>query len=153
MKILNKFIASALAIIIGGCASPYPYSYMSNQQAGMQTGAIIGGVTAYEISGGGAAETIGGTVLGAMVGSAIGQSMDRHDQMMAENAITDVPMYQDTTWTNDDTGATYTVTSVNEFKKGNSHCRKAKIIMRARNSVETTTTTMCRREGKWYADR
>jgi surface antigen len=150
-QLLSTTIFGVLSIILAGCASS---PYQTNQKAGIQTGALVGGMAAYEMSNDqrdNTMEVIGGTVIGALVGSAIGQAMDHHDQLLAENAITDVPLYQDTTWTNDDTGAIYTVTSVNEFKKGNSYCRKAKVTLRTSNSVKSTDTTMCRRDGKWSA--
>lgn len=158
---LSIFIASITAV--AGCANPY-LSDTTNPEIDLQpieatrvetSSATITNVSSASVINSDQSEstfeTENGTVLAAIAGSTVGSSMDRHDQMMAQNAITDIPLYQETTWTNDDTGTIYSVVSHKEFINNKANCRIAKINVRSSNGLQSSEITLCRRGGKWYS--
>lgn len=74
MKKTNLLLAAATAAVIGlsGCAGGGP----TNQQIGVGTGAVLGGVAGNALFGG-TAGAVGGAAAGALVGNEVGRRSDR----------------------------------------------------------------------------
>jgi surface antigen len=146
-----KFLLSGvLALSLLGCAEP---GYITHQDVGAVTGGVAGGIiasTAFH-GHGSTAGIIGGTIVGALIGSSIGQYMDRQDQLNAEQALIHTPMGQEATWSNQRSGANYTVRPVNVYQTGKRHCRRALTTITLDNRKSQAYMTVCRTgNGPWY---
>lgn len=89
----------------------------NNQDIGTLTGGALGGALASSVGGGHGktAAIIGGTLLGAFIGGAIGKSMDDVDKMKAQQALETTPTNKATTWKNPDSGNVYTLTPTKTY--------------------------------------
>ena len=99
---------SVLVVSLGGCASDGG----NKRTIGTIGGAVVGGVIGSQI-GGGTGKTIAiiaGSAIGAYLGSEIGGYMDRQDQVKTQQAIATTPTHHTAHWTNQDNGANFKVT-------------------------------------------
>lgn len=119
-KILLVTMLSFTTLSLVGCDT------MKKQDAGVITGGLVGGLLGSQFGGGNGKvfATLGGAVLGAALGGAIGNSMDKTDQLAAQQALNNNPTGQSTTWVNPDTGNQYTVKPVNTYYYRGTPCRE-----------------------------
>jgi surface antigen len=146
-----KFLLSgALALGLAGCAQP---GYITHQDVGTVAGGIAGGALGSAVfhGHGQTAGIIGGTIICALIGSSIGQSMDRQDQLNAQQALINTPMGQEASWTNQKSGANYTVRPVNVYRSGEKHCRRALTTVTIDGRRDQAYMTVCRVDnGPWH---
>lgn len=101
MKKIALAVAITATMLATGCAT--------KQQTGALVGAVVGTAVLGPV-GGTAAAHVGmgaiGLFAGAVIGGAIGKNMDEADHLRAKHAVNS---NTSTTWTNDKSGTTYTV--------------------------------------------
>lgn len=150
----RRFIipAALAAALLTACTTGGP-----KQSVGTVGGAVAGGVIGSQF-GGGTGQLIAtgvGTMLGAFVGSEIGSSLDRADQLYAQQtaqrAFETVPSGQTATWQNPDTGHRGEVTPTRTFQQaGGTPCRDFSQTIYVDGRAETATGTACRNaDGTW----
>jgi surface antigen len=112
--IRKQFVAPLLAVpLLFACESYTPTS----EEFSRATGAILGGVIGHQFGGGHGktVATIGGAALGAFVGSRVGRTMDRNDQLKTAQALESSRDGQATTWRNAGSGQQYSVTPTRTY--------------------------------------
>lgn len=122
----------------------------NNTDIGTISGGIIGGLLGSQF-GGGTGKVVaaaGGAVIGAFLGNKIGASMDKTDQLEAQQALA---AQQPTTWTNKK-GNTYTVTPQKPYVAKNKQvCRQYTTTATIDGKAETIKGTACRAaDGTWH---
>lgn len=104
-------LISISCIILNGCVVP-----ANNQMMGAGLGAGVGGMTCASWGKGyrhNPALILGCSMVGAVVGSSIGRSIDDVDRMKTQQAIMQSPTNQTTSWYNPSNGNQYAVTPTN----------------------------------------
>ncbi|MEO1294025.1 MAG: glycine zipper 2TM domain-containing protein, partial [Pseudomonadota bacterium] len=125
----NQIVIALVAIGLGmsGCAQS---GYGTKQTIGGLTGAALGGLLGAQFgSGTGRLATTGaGVLIGALIGSEIGQSLDETDRLRANDAISrsyDAPIGDTITWNNPNSGNFGAVTPTREgTSSSGSYCRE-----------------------------
>lgn len=146
-KFLTLVVISFCSASLIGCAN------MSNQDAGMLTGGVAGGLLGSTIGGGNGklVAIAAGTLAGAFIGSAVGKNMDENDKMRMNHALEDnaagVPAY----WRNERTGTNYEVIPTkNVTVDGNQYCREYRTIAYIAGKKQQVYGTACRQpDGTW----
>lgn len=132
------------SVIMTGCSTP-----PSKSDIGMISGGVIGGLLGSQFGGGSGkvAAAAAGTLIGAFLGSKIGESMDKTDQLEAQQAMNSS---QPTTWTNKN-GNTYTVKPQPTYVAKNSQiCRKYTTTATIDGKAETINGIACKQpNGTW----
>lgn len=157
-KIIGLAMIAALGL--SGCAQPGEQNTwgMGNKQTiGAVSGAVIGGTLGSRVGGGsGKAWMTGvGTLLGALAGSSIGQSLDRADRMYANHAMSQAysaPLNKTITWNNPQTGHSGSYTPVREGRQAStgSLCRQFKQSVFIDGQAQTAYGTACQQsDGSW----
>lgn len=122
MSKVSKIIAAIVcSTVLAGCAGT------TNQDIGTIGGGVVGGVLGSHIGHGSGrvVGTVAGTLIGAYVGGSIGRSMDDVDRMKMNQALERNRVEQASTWSNPNTGATYTVVPVKTYyRNSNQPCRE-----------------------------
>ncbi len=141
---LVPVLAICSSIIMTGCTTP-----PTKSDVGMVTGGVVGGLVGslFGSGSGQVAAAAGGALLGAFLGSKIGASMDKTDQLEAQQAMNSS---QPTTWTNQK-GTTYTVTPAPTYTaKNNQTCRPYTTTATIDGKAETINGTACKQSnGTW----
>lgn len=105
-------LISISCLLLSSCVVPGA----NNQMVGAGLGAGVGGMTCASWGRGyhrNPALILGCSMVGAMVGSSIGRSIDDVDRMKTQQAIMQSPTNQTTSWYNPNSGNQYAVTPVN----------------------------------------
>ncbi|HSW71478.1 MAG TPA: RT0821/Lpp0805 family surface protein [Gammaproteobacteria bacterium] len=149
---LLAFIALLFSFNLIGCSSN---TQEQNTTLGAITGAVVGGgAGAFVGQGVGTAVAVGvGIVGGALVGGYIGNHMDSSDNTKMNDALNN-PIYKDTTWTNDKTGASYSMRPTSKLMavKGNSSCRQFHVTANIDGKTQGTKGMACKQtDGSWQA--
>lgn len=122
----------------------------NNTDIGTISGGLIGGLIGSQFGGGTGqiAAIAGGAMVGAFLGNKIGASMDKTDQLEAQQALA---AQQPTTWTNQK-GNTYTVTPQKPYvTKTKQVCRQYTTTATIDGKAETIKGTACRAsDGTWH---
>ncbi|HET7401572.1 MAG TPA: RT0821/Lpp0805 family surface protein [Usitatibacter sp.] len=138
---------AAMLATLAACETP-----PNKQQVGAVSGAVLGGVVGSTI-GGGTGRTVAivaGTVAGAVIGGKIGQKMDEADKLKAAQALESTPTGQNTTWTNPDTGAQYTMTPTKTYEASTGPCRDFTVDAKVDGKPEKVQGSACRQQdGTW----
>jgi len=97
---------------------------------------------------------VGGSLLGAMIGSGVGRSLDRADQGHAQRATyraAAAPMGEPITWVNPDTGNRGSVVAVREGQSGaGEYCREFQQTITVGGQTQQGYGTACRApDGQW----
>lgn len=104
------------------------YCTQSNNGAmiGATAGGVIGGVLGNRSAHGHDkwAATAGGSILGVLLGGAIGQTVDSFDRSCAAQAVAYAPVGQPVQWSNQNYGREYQVTPMREYQNGGRYCRE-----------------------------
>jgi len=117
-RLLNVALIALLSVAFVGCAN--------NEQAGTLTGAVAGGLLGSRF-GGGSGQLLmatGGAIAGALIGNAVGKSMDRNDYRQMNTALEDTPTGKSVNWKNPDTNVRYRMTPTKTYFRGTEPCRE-----------------------------
>lgn len=137
-------VALCSTVLITSCESP-----TKNQDLGTISGGLIGGLIGSQFGSGTGqiAATLGGAVVGAYLGNKIGASMDKTDQLEAQQALNSS---QPTTWKSNN-GNTYTVTPHKTYTtKSNQTCRQYTTTATIEGKAETIKGSAClMSDGTW----
>ncbi len=157
MKFKSVIAATALALVVSGCAGQDGYGGYGNKQvAGGLGGAALGGLLGSTIGKGNGrlAATGAGVLIGALVGSEIGRSMDQVDRMKASDAVyqaQSAPVGETIAWNNPDSGNYGSVTPVREGTSGSGqYCREFQQTIVVGGRAEDGYGVACRQpDGSW----
>jgi surface antigen len=141
-KLISVLVLSS-SIVMSGCTTEPKKS-----DVGMISGGVIGGLVGSLFGGGSGkvAAAAGGALLGAFLGSKIGESMDKTDQLEAQQAMNSS---QPTTWTNTK-GTTYKVTPKPTYTQNSKTCRQYTTTATIDGKAETINGTACKNaNGTW----
>src|SRR6185312_9997496 len=105
MKKITTTLTLITTLALAGCSN------VSNQDVGMVTGGVAGGLLGSQFGGGnGKLLAVGaGALAGALIGGAIGKNMDANDQRNVNQALESNSVGQPAYWQNQKTGNSYTV--------------------------------------------
>jgi surface antigen len=147
-----KRIISALIVLF--CSmSLVSCSNMSNQDVGVVTGGVAGGLLGSTVGGGSGRilAIAAGTLAGAFIGSKIGKSMDDTDRMKMNQALNNNAVGQPAYWTNQKSGQAYQVVPVkNVTVDGNQYCREYRTMADIGGKKQQVYGTACRQpDGSW----
>ncbi len=133
----------ALSLTFGAC--------VDKQTGGAVTGAGISAATGHRKAPVLPSSSRRGGVLGALVGSEIGRSMDLEDHTVLTGALEHSPNQQRTQWTNPDRGTAYSVTPLRSFTQaGGARCREFTLLGNVGKGQEELFGTACRQaDGSW----
>jgi surface antigen len=152
MKLTRIATVVLLAFALTACADQYG----PKQTGGTLVGAGLGALAGSQIgSGGGQLAAVAiGTLLGAFVGSEVGKSLDKADQLYAQQAAQqaqDTQLGQTITWNNPDSGHSGTVTAVRDgYNSGGSYCREYQQTVTIGGKTEEAYGTACQQpDGSW----
>jgi surface antigen len=147
-KLFSGVLAVALVVPLGACTEAGP-----KEQVGTGLGAVLGGIGGAQIGRGSGrtAAIIGGTLLGALVGQQIGRSLDRTDEMRAQQVLEYNRTDQPASWHNPDTGAEVTMVPVRTYRSsGGEYCREYSTDIYVEGRREEGRGTACRQpDGTW----
>lgn len=148
-KIVSAFIVILSTFSLIGCQN------MTNQDAGVLTGAVAGGLLGSTIGkGGGQILAIAaGSVAGALIGGSIGKNMDDNDRMRMNSALESSQVGQPTYWTNANSGTAYEVTPTRNITVGhNRYCREYTTVATIAGKKQQIYGKACRQpDGSWKA--
>jgi surface antigen len=148
-------VAAALvaALLLGACSGTGPGP---KQTVGALGGAALGGWGGSQIgSGSGRLWATGaGAVLGALVGSEVGRSLDRADRMhmarTTQSTLEHAPSGRTSRWQNPDTGHRGTVTPTRTYQRAGRYCREYQQTVIIGRQAERAYGTACRQpDGSW----
>ncbi len=151
MKIRSVITVAVLSVALMGCQ-------MNKQTGGGLLGAGLGGWAGSQIGGGRGqlAATAGGALLGLLIGSSIGQSLDRIDQMSAARttqvALERAPVGRTVSWSNpDQRRQTYgSVTPIRTYQHRGRYCREYQQDITVGGKTERGYGRACRQpDGSW----
>ena len=152
MKLISLVMA-VLAVLLSACMKDLG----PKEGLGGVIGAAVGGIAGAQVGDGtGQLVAVGaGVLLGALVGSEIGQSLDKADQLYAAEAykesIETTPTGTTTSWANPDSGnsGTYTPTQTYQIDSGQ-YCREFQQTITVGGKTEDAYGTACRQpDGTW----
>ncbi len=157
MKFKSVIAATALAIMVSGCAGQDGYGGYGNKQlVGGLGGAALGGLLGAQFGSGKGqlAATGAGVLVGALVGSEIGRSMDDVDRIKAANAgyqAHSAPVGETIAWNNPDSGNYGSVTPIREGTgSSGQYCREYQQTIVVGGRVEEGYGVACRQpDGSW----
>ncbi|RDD62548.1 RT0821/Lpp0805 family surface protein [Ferruginivarius sediminum] len=155
MKLKSILAAVIVAAFATACArgdEPGP-----KQTIGTLGGAVLGGLLGSEIgSGSGRLWATGaGAVLGALAGSEVGKSLDRADQLYmsqtTQAALEHTKTGTTSTWNNPDSGHSGTVTPIDTYQRSDGiYCREFQQTVIVAGEEQQAYGTACRQpDGTW----
>ena len=148
-KLISLLFISILCVGIAGCTT--------KQDTGVVTGGAVGALIGSTIGGGSgrAVAIAAGAVTGALIGGAIGRNMDLQDQRELSHALEHSKTNHATSWSNPDTGCSYTVKPTRTYRKSNGHyCREYLTWATINGKRQRMYGTACRQpDGSWKAVR
>jgi surface antigen len=141
---------------------PFLFAACATTQEGQNTktiigglgGAAAGGLLAYGL-GGSTATVIGSTLLGGLIGGAVGDRMDAADKRQAQAATTKAletaPSGTATQWKNPDSGHYGSVTPVRTYQtQSGQYCREYRQTVMIGGEKNEAYGTACRQpDGSW----
>jgi surface antigen len=145
--------AASLLLMLAGCEE----TGVPKQAGGTLVGAGVGGLAGSQLGGGTGklAMTGLGVLIGALMGSDVGKSLDRADQLAMEKTTRDTlesaPPGQVAQWRNPQTGHSGTVTPWRRFQSADgAYCREFQQTIQVGDHVEQAFGTACRQpDGTW----
>ncbi len=146
--------ATIASVGLAGCSSTN--TQQENTGIGAVTGAVAGGLAGSLIGGGTgkAVAVVGGAIAGALIGGYIGHSMDSTDNNQMLAAMNN-PKGQSSTWVNQKTGTTYTVTPTSNMitVNGNPNCRRFYTTAIINGKKQSSSGVACQSNGTWVSVR
>ena len=155
MKFLKGVLVGAAVISLAACLSLEGRG--NKELGGALVGAAAGGLVGSQIGGGtGQMVAVGaGVLLGALLGSEVGRSLDKADEAYAaqsyQNTLEATPTGETTTWVNPDSGnsGSYTPTKTYQVDSGQ-YCREFQQTITVGGQTEDAYGTACREpDGSW----
>ncbi len=146
--ILGSFLA---VIFLSGCNAAGP---IDNRTGGAIVGGIVGGAACANVGGGRGriAAAVACTLAGAFIGGAVGERMDKTDEMEARKAIKTQPTGETYDWYNEETKTRYEVTPTKapkQYDDGRT-CREFSTTAIIGGKSETVYGTACQQaDGSW----
>jgi len=147
----NKRVYPFTMIIIlalAGCSQP-----ATKADVGTVVGGVGGGIIGSQIGGGHGRTVaiIGGTILGAIIGREIGASIDRTDELKAQQALEDNRTGETSTWKNPDENKQVAVTPTKTYQRSDGrYCREYTTEVVVGGKTEIAYGTACRQpDGSW----
>ena len=156
----NAIIAIALTFALSACAprgEQNEWGMGNKETAGGLGGAVLGGLAGSAIGGGSGRlwATGAGVLLGALVGSEVGRSLDESDRMYNErawNRAYSAPLNDSVEWDNPGNGHRGYIVPVREGRISSSGapCREYKQTIIVDNRAQSAYGTACRNsDGTW----
>ena len=147
---IGKQSVAALLIVplLFACESYTP----TREDIGMTTGAVLGGAIGHQFGGGHGktVATIGGAALGAFMGSRVGRTMDRNDQLKTAQALENSRDGQATTWRSGSSGQHYSVMPTRTYGESSDKCRDFTTVTEIEGSQEVVRGFACKQaDGTW----
>ncbi len=152
MKIFKGLAIAVMALSLVACeqgAGP-------KQSMGTVGGAVLGGLAGQAVGGGTGRlwATGAGVLLGALIGSEVGKSLDRADrQYMAQstqNALESGQSGQPVQWQNPDSGHSGTIVPQKAYQDNDTYCREYTQTVNIGGKTEHAYGTACRQpDGSW----
>ncbi len=145
-----------LKILVALVASTFLFACTQNpnRDVGVATGAVIGGVLGNQIGkGSGRRWATGlGMIAGAVIGGNIGARMDQQDRMYSQQALESSADNAPKSWTNPNSGNSYTVTPTNTYETASGPCREYTTEAIIGGKPETVYGKACRQaDGSWQS--
>ena len=149
----KSLVLMAVAVLVSGCGSTG-----GPKQTG---GALLGGIGGAAIGsqfGKGDGQLVGVaavTLLGALIGSEVGASLDKADKMYAnqtaQSALESNPTGQGGSWSNPDSGHSGAVVPTKTFQTNSGqYCREFTQTVQIGNDIQEAYGTACRQpDGTW----
>ena len=128
---------------------------ISPSLGGTVLGALLGAVTGSQASKGTGrtAAIIGGGFLGAVIGRKIGRRMEEADRAKSQQVLETVPSGQTVTWKNPDTGGRYSLTPTRTYQViSGQHCREYTTRVFIEGNEEQVKGTACRTADGWWQE-
>jgi surface antigen len=120
---------------------------------GAVLGGSAGGLLASELVSGGdpTPAIIGGTLMGILLGGAIGRSMDQLDHHCVGQILEHAPPRETVAWINPDSGAAYEVTPIRTYQEADDrYCREYQTAITIDGKPERGYGSACRQpDGSW----
>ncbi len=140
----NLLVLLVCSVLICSCAN--------KAQTGAGGGAAAGAIAGQAI-GKNTEATLIGAAIGALLGYAVGNEMDKADQLQINNAYETVPDGRSSQWVNPNTGNQFSVTPQHTYSNAaQQNCREAKILATIDGRPEKIIQRACRDEyGNWRA--
>ncbi len=151
----RKWIVTAAMIVMmtAGCAES---GYGPKQTVGGLTGAALGGLLGAQFGSGAGqlAATGAGVLIGGLIGSEIGRSMDDVDRMRANEAVNrahSAPIGETITWNNPQSGNSGAVTPLRDgTSTSGQYCREFQQTITVAGETQEGYGTACRQpDGTW----
>lgn len=143
----------AFALMLTACAEQ---QYGEKQSVGGLTGAALGGLLGAQFGSGSGklAATGAGVLIGALIGSEVGRSMDEVDRMKADRAVNrahTAQLGETIAWNNPETGNYGTVTPVRDGTSSSGrYCREFQQTIVVAGKTEQGYGVACREpDGSW----
>jgi surface antigen len=96
------------------------------------------------------AATAGGSILGVLLGGAIGQTVDSFDRSCAAQAVAYAPVGQPVQWRNQNYGREYQVMPMREYRNGGQYCREYQATANIDGRWQQVHGTACMEpDGSW----
>lgn len=148
-KIFTACVVLLCSVSLAGCQN------MSNQDVGVLTGGVAGGLLGSTVGGGNGRilAIAAGTIAGAIIGGSIGKNMDQNDRMRMNRALDNNNVGQPAYWHNANSDAEYEVVPVkNVTIEGHEYCREYRTVANIAGKKQQMYGTACRQpDGTWQA--
>lgn len=156
MKIRSILAVAAIGAVLSGCAGQ---GYGDKQTGGAVIGGVLGGLLGSQIGGGSGklAATAGGAILGLIIGSETGRSLDKADHLYASRSTHTVletnRSGQTSVWTSDKRPGVYVSTTPAAAyldPRSNRYCREYQQEITIGGKTKQAYGTACRQpDGSW----
>lgn len=152
MQFFKVLVVAVSALALGACEGRG-----DKEIGGTLVGAGVGGLIGSQIGGGtGQLVAVGaGVLLGGLLGSEVGKSLDRADQAYAAQTYSETlesaPTGQTSSWVNPDSGNQGSYTPVKTYQTdGGQYCREFQQTITVGGQTESAYGTACRQpDGSW----
>ncbi len=137
-----------LSVFLVACQTP------TKRSSGTVLGGVAGGAACSNVGKGSGrtAAIIGCSLIGAMIGASVGDSLDKADEVHAQDTLENSRDNQANTWHNPNTNNQYTVTPTRTYfdSQRNTHCRDYSTEALIDGQREVISGKACRQaDGRW----
>jgi surface antigen len=153
MMLSKIVVASAIGLMLAACAD---LQENPKTTGGSLVGAAVGGLAGAQFGGGSGrlATTAAGVLLGTLLGSEAGKSLDRADRLAMQqttlNTLDRSPSGQAVPWRNPDTGNYGTVVPLRTYESAQTYCREYQQTVTVGGRTRQAYGTACRQpDGSW----
>jgi surface antigen len=142
-RLFAAVVMISVGVPLGACTEARP-----KEQTGTGPGAGVGGTGGAEVGRGSSGTAIVG---GVLVGQQVGGSIDRTDEMRAQQVLENNRTDQATSWRNPETGADVRMVPVRTYQSSSGdYCRQYNVDIHVGGHREEGHGTACRQpQGTW----